>query len=157
MLIYESADRLLNEPEAKRYLHVIVLNALRDLATRLEIRFMEEGALLYYRIAERDWELTPPPDELYPLLKQAVREASRLISPERPEVSVLVGVPGARYEPLQAGWLTYQLDGRTLDLLIQIDPREPYGFIRFEIDAAGEFADAAGTALAEYAARLAEG
>ena len=114
MLIYESADRLLSEPEAKRYLHIIVLNALRDLATRLEIRLMEDSALLYYRIGERDWELAPPPDELRPLLKQAVREASRLVSPERPEVSVLVGVPG---RPLRtaAGGLAHVPTRRAYD------------------------------------------
>lgn len=154
MLIYESADQLLAETEVRRYLHIIILNALRDLATRMEIRFAEYGALLYYRVDDRDWELAPPPDELFPLLKPTVREASRLVSPERPEVSVLVGVPGARYEPLEAGWLTYQLDGQSLDLLVRIDPREPFGFIRFDIDGASEFAAAAGEALAAYTARL---
>jgi hypothetical protein len=154
MLIHESTDQLLSEPAERRYLHVIILNALRDLATRLEIRFAEDGALLYYRVEDRDWELAPPPDELFPLLKPAIREVSRLVRPERPEVSVLVGLPGARYEPLEAGWLTYQLGGRSLDLLIQIDPREPFGFIRLDIPMAGEFAEEAGEALAEYAARI---
>lgn len=156
MLIYESAEQILADSEVRRYLHIIILNAVRDLATRLEIRFVEFGAVLYYRIADRDWELAPPPDNVYPFLKSAVREAARLVSPERPEVAVLVGLPGARYEPMEAGWLTYQLDGRRLDLLVQIDPREPYGFIRFEIEEAAEFAEAAGEALAEYAARVAE-
>ncbi len=156
MLSFESAEQLLAEPEARRYLHVIVLNALRDLATRLEIRFAEYGALLYYRIEGRDWELAPPPDELVPDLKPALREAARLVSPERAEVSVLVGVPGARYEPLEAGWLTYQLDGRLIDLLVQIDPREPFGFIRFDIDSPAEFTEAAGEALEQYANRLSE-
>jgi hypothetical protein len=155
VLAYESADQLLAEPEPCRFLHVVILNALRDKATQLEVRFGDDGGLLYYRIDGRDWELAPPPDEIYPLLKDTVRAASRLVQPERPELTVIAGVPGARYEPLEAGWLTYQLGGRWLDLAVRIDPREPFGFIRFDIDGADEFADAAGAALAEYAARLA--
>jgi hypothetical protein len=157
MLAFESAEQLLAEPEPRRYLHVVILNALRDKATRLEVRFGEDVGLLYYRVAGRDWELAPPPDEVYPLLKLTVREAARLVRPERPDVSVLVGMPGARYEPLEAGWLTYQLGGQWLDLFVRIDPREPFGFIRFDIDSAeaAEFADAAGEALAEYAALIA--
>jgi hypothetical protein len=155
MLILESTDQLLAEAEPRRYLHVIILNALRDLASRMEIRFAEQDALLYYRVDGRDWELAPPPDEIFPLLKPTVREVSRLVRPERPEVSVLVGVPGARYEPLEAGWLTYQLGGRSIDLLVRIDPREPFGYIQFDIDGAGEFTEAAGEALAAYAARIA--
>jgi hypothetical protein len=155
VLAYESADLLLAEPEARRYLHVVILNALRDRATQLEVRFGEDGGLLYYRIDGRDWELTPPPDEIYELLKDTVRESARLVQPERPELTVIAGVPGARYEPLEAGWLTYQLGGRWIDLAVRIDPREPFGFIRFDIDGAEEFAGAAGEALAEYAAQLA--
>lgn len=155
MLTYDSADQLLAAPQAQRYLHIIILNAIRDLATRLEIRFAEFSALLYYRIEDRDWELAPPPDEIAPELKSAVRAASRLVSPERPEVAVLVGMPGARYEPMEAGWLTYQLGGRSIDLLVQIDPREPYGCIRFDITAAAEFAEAAAEALSAYTAVLA--
>jgi hypothetical protein len=135
-------------------LHIIILNALRDLATRMEIRFAEYGAVLYYRVDDRDWELAPPSDEIFALLKPTVRDVARLVCPERPEVSVLVGIPGARYEPLEAGWLTYQLDGRSLDLLVRIDPREPFGFIRFDIDGASEFAESAGAALAAYASCL---
>ena len=155
MLAFESADQLLAESEPRRYLHVVVLNALRDKATRLEVRFAEDGGLLYYRVGDRDWELAPPPDGVYPLLKDTVRAVSRLVQPERPEVTVLAGVPGARYEPLEAGWLTYQLGGQWLDLAVRIDPREPFGFIRFDIDGADEFADAAGEALSQYAERLA--
>ena len=68
---------------------------------------------------------------------------------------MLAGVPGARYEPLEAGWLTYQIGGQWIDLLVRIDPREPFGFIQFDIDGAAEFSEAAGEALAEYATRLA--
>ena len=156
MLVFESADQLLAEPEARRYLHVIILNALRDRATRLELRYTEDGALLYYRVEDRDWELTPPPDELYPLLKPAICDASRLVSPERPDVQVLAGVPGARYEPLECGWLTYQLGGQWLDLFVRIDPREPFGSVRFDLEGGTDFSDAAGEALAEYAARVAD-
>ncbi len=156
MLAYESADQLLAEPDPLRFLHVVILNALRDKATQVEVRFGDDGGLLYYRLDGRDWELTPPSDEVYPLLKDAVRGAARLVQPERPEVTVLAGVPGARYEPLEAGWLTYQLGGQWLDLAVRIDPREPFGFIRFDIDGAGEFAAAAGDALTEYAMRLTE-
>jgi hypothetical protein len=156
VLVYESADQLLAEPDVLRFLHVIILNALRDKATQLEVRFGADGGLLYYRVDGRDWELTPPPDDLYPLLKDAVRAQARLVQPERPELTVIAGVPGARYEPLEAGWLTYQLGGRWLDLAVRIDPREPFGFIRFDIDGADEFADDAGEALSEYAARIAD-
>ena len=146
MLAFESAEQLLAEPDARRYLHVVILNALRDKATRLEVRFGEDGGLLYYRVEDRDWELAPPPDEVYPLLKQTVREAARLVQPERPDVSVLVGTPGARYEPLEAGWLTYQLGGQWLDLFVRIDPRERSGSSasRYRRHGAAEFADAAG-------------
>lgn len=156
MLTYESADQLLAEPEARRFLHVVILNAVRDKATQLEVRFGEEGGLLYYRVDGRDWELAAPPDEVYPLLKDTVCEAAVLVSPQRPDLTVIAGIPGARYEPLEAGWLTYSLGGRWLDLAVRIDPREPFGFIRFDIDDAAEFADAAGEALADYATRIAE-
>ena len=154
MLVYESADQLLAEPDARRFLHVVLLNAIRDKATQLEVRFGEEGGLLYYRVDGRDWELAPPSDDVYPLLKDTVRDAAQLVSPERPDLTVIAGIPGARYEPLEAGWLTYQLGGRWIDLAVRIDPREPYGFIRFDIDDPADFTDAAGEALAEYAMRL---
>lgn len=155
MLSYESAEQLLAESDARRFLHVILLNAIRDQATQLEIRFGETGGLLYYRVNGRDWELAPPPEAIYPQLKDTVRAVARLVQPERPEVTVLAGVPGARYEPLEVGWLTYQIAGQWLDLVVRIDPREPFGFIRFDIDGAEELASAAGEALAAYAARLA--
>jgi len=157
VLVFESAEQLLAESEARRYLHVIVLNALRDKATRLEIRFTEDGGLLYYRIEDRDWELSPPPDELFPLLKPTVREVSRLVAPERSDMAVHFGVPGAHYEPLEAGWLTYQLGGMWIDLLVRINPREPFGSIQFDLDGveAREFSEMAGDALAAYASLLA--
>ncbi|HSQ57426.1 MAG TPA: hypothetical protein VLM40_17015 [Gemmata sp.] len=130
MLVYESADQLLTESGPRRYLHVLILNALRDRATRLEVRFTEEGGLLYYRVEDRDWELAPPPDDIYSVLKQTVREVSRLVSSERPEVQILAGVPDARYEPLECGWLTYHIGGAWLDLCVRIDPREPFGPVR---------------------------
>ncbi|AMV23868.1 hypothetical protein VT84_05605 [Gemmata sp. SH-PL17] len=155
MLVYESADQLLAEPDARRFLHVVILNAIRDKATQLEVRFGDAGGLLYYRVEGRDWELAPPSDDVYPLLKDTVRDAAQLVSPERPELTVIAGVPGARYEPLEAGWLTYQLGGRWIDLAVRIDPREPFGYIRFDIDDAEDFVEAAGEALADYATRLA--
>lgn len=156
MLVYESTDGLLAEPEPRRYLHSVILTALRDKAERLEIRFGEGEGMLYYRVGGKDWELIPPPDDVYPLLKQTVREAARLVRPERPETTVLFGVPDATFEPTEAGWLTYQLGAYWADLLVRIDPREPYGSIQFDIDGADEFADAAGEALAAYAAALQE-
>ncbi len=157
MLTFESAEQLLAEPAPRRFLHVLLLNAIRDKATRLEIRFVEDGSVIYYRIEDRDWELAPPPDEVYPFLKEEVREASRLVRPERPETTVMFGVPDARYEPLECGWLTYKLGGLWLDLPVRIDPREPYGSIRFDIDGseAREFAESADEALAAYATLLA--
>ena len=50
MLIYESTEQLLAEPEPKRWLHMVVLTALRDKAERIEIRYMEDEATLYYRV-----------------------------------------------------------------------------------------------------------
>lgn len=156
MLIYESADHLLAEPEPQRYLHSILLTAIRDKAERLDIRFGEGSGSLYYRVEGRDWELLPPPDEVYPHLKATLRAAARLVSPERPAVTLTAGVEGARFEPLEVGWLTYQLGAYWMDIVVRIDPREPFGFIQFDIEKPEEFADVAGEALDEYHARLAE-
>ena len=156
MLVYESTDQLLAEPDARRYLHTILLTALRDNATRVEVRFGEDSAMLYYRVEGRDWELAPPPDDVYPLLKQAVREVARLVQPERPEVTVMAAVPGARYEALEIGWLTYQLGAYWMDVAVRIDPREPFGFIRFDLDSPEEFAETAGDALAGLAESYAD-
>ena len=156
LLAYESADQLQAEPLPRQWLHTVILNALRDKAERVEVRFGDGEGMLYYRVDGRDWELMPPPDEVYPMLKDTVREVARLVRPERPEVTVTFGTPEARFEPLEAGWLTYQLGGYWVDLAVRIDPRDPYGFIRFDIDDAADFAEAAGEALAEYAAILTE-
>ena len=154
MLIYESTEHLLAEPVPRRWLHTVLLTALRDKAERVEIRYMEDEATLYYRVEGRDWELMAPPEEIYPVLKDTVREASRLVRPERPDVTVMFGVPEARFEPLEIGWLTYQIGGYWVDLAVRIDPREPFGWIRFDIDGADEFAAAAGEALAAYVEEL---
>ncbi len=156
MLVYESTDGLLAEPEPRRYLHTVLLTAVRDKAERLEIRFGDGDGTLYYRVEGRDWELIPPPDEVYPHLKAAVREAARLVSPERPSLTVVAGPAGAAFEPLEAGWLTYQIGAYWLDVLVRIDPREPYGSIQFDFDRNEEFAELAADALNEYHARLGE-
>ena len=150
MLIYESTEQLLAESEPRRYLHSVILTALRDKAERVEVRFMEGEGTLYYRVDGRDWELMPPPEDVYPLLKATVRAAARLVRPERPELTVMFGTPEGHFEPLEIGWLTYQLGGYWVDIAVRIDPREPYGFIRLDIDDSAEFADAAGEALAAY-------
>jgi hypothetical protein len=154
LLIYESTEQLLAEPEPRRYLHTVILTALRDKASQVEVRFGEGEGMLYYRVDGRDWELMPPPEEIYPVLKDAVRDVARLVRPERPDTTVMFGVPDARFEPIEAGWLTYQLGSYWVDIAVRIDPREPYGFIRFDIDEAEEFADAAGEALAAYAEQI---
>ncbi|MCS7020295.1 MAG: hypothetical protein NZ703_00280 [Gemmataceae bacterium] len=155
MLRLASAEQLLHEPPSCRYLHVLILTALQDGASRLELRYTLDGVVPYYRVDDRDWELTPPPPELTEHLKETVRQVSRLVTPERPDTTILVGPPQARFEPLQAGWLTYELDGRWLDLRLYIDPREPFGVIRFDIEGAEEFSAAAQATLATYAELLA--
>ena len=70
VLVYESPEKLLAEPDPRRYLHTVILTALRDKAERVEVRFGEDGGMLYYRVDGRDWELVPPPDDVYPVLKQ---------------------------------------------------------------------------------------
>jgi hypothetical protein len=57
-----------------------------------------------------------------------------LISPERPEGQITFGIPDARLEPQEIGWLTYQLRGHLFDLTVRIDPREPYGSITLGIE-----------------------
>src|SRR4051812_48552690 len=123
VLVYESTAQLLAEPEPRRYLHTVILTALRDKATRVEVRFGDDGGMLYYRVEGRDWELMPPPDEVYPLLKDTVRQAARLVRPERPDVTVMFGAEGGRFEPMEVGWLTYQVGGYWIDIVVRIDPR----------------------------------
>jgi hypothetical protein len=77
MLTCESTEQLLAEPVPRRWLHTVLLTALRDKAERVEIRYMEDEAVLYYRVDGRDWELMPPPEEVYPVLKDTVRRGSR--------------------------------------------------------------------------------
>jgi hypothetical protein len=156
VLVYESPAQLFAEPEPRRYLHTVILTALRDKAERVEIRFGEDSGMLYYRVDGRDWELTPPPDDLFPVLKDTLRQVARLVRPERPDTIILSGAPGGRFEPLEVGWLTYRLGGYWADLVVRIDPREPYGYIRLDIDNPEDFADAAGEALAAYAAGLSD-
>ena len=160
MLVYESTEQLVAEPPARRYLHTMLLTALRDNATRVEVRFGDDAGMLYYRVDGRDWELAPPPDDVYPLLKHEVRAVARLVQPERPDVTVMAAVPGARYEAMEIGWLTYQLGAYWMDVAVRIDPREPYGSIQFDMDTPEEFADTAGEVLAgiaeSYAAEPAE-
>jgi hypothetical protein len=155
MLRYVSTEQLLAESPAHRYLHVLILTALQDGASRLELRYTLDGVIPYYRLDDRDWELVPPPSLVADQLKEAVRQVSRLVTPERPDTTILFGPPEGRYEPLQAGWLTYELQGRWLDLRLYIDPREPFGVIRFDIEGATEFSSAAQAALKEYAEYLA--
>jgi hypothetical protein len=150
VLVYESTEKLLAEPDARRYLHSVLLTAIRDKAERLEIRFGEGEGFLYYRVEGRDWELVPPPDDVYAALKDEVRAVARLVRPERPGVTLTASVEGARFEPLEVGWLTYQLGPYWLDLVVRIDPREPWGFIRFDIDQPDEFSELAGDALTGY-------
>lgn len=152
MLTFDSADQVRSEPPARRFLHVVLLSAVRDKAERVEVRFTEGGSLLYYRTGGRDWELVPPPDEVDDLLLDEVRAASRLVSPERPDLVVTAGVGDARYEPTAVGWLTYRLRGYWIDMVVRIDPRRPWGGITLEIEGADELAATAGEALAELAA-----
>lgn len=151
MLVFDSPEQLRSEPEPRRFLHLVLLIALRDRAERVEFRAAEEGYwVLYQRIDGRDWELVPPPETVQPVLKQTVREASRLVAPERPAVTVSAGLPDARHEPHEVGWLTYQIGGRLLDLTVRIDPREPWGSITLDLEYPDELAGLAADALAEF-------
>ena len=150
MLVFGSPDRLRAEPEPVRFLHLVLLSCLRDRAERVEFRSVEDGWMLYQRIDGRDWEMVPPPEDVQPVLKQAVRGAARLVAPERPDVTVSAGLPDARHEPAEVGWLTYQLRGRLIDLAVRIDPREPWGAITLDLDHPDELSALAADALAEY-------
>ncbi len=157
MLTFTTADALLAAPEPVRYLHALLLMAVRDGAERLEFRPTEDGWVLYQRTDSRDWEMSAPPEDVQSELKAAVRSVSRLVSPERPELTVSAGPAGAVYEPHEVGWLTLQLSGYLLDLEVRIDPQEPYGSVRLDFPAdASALADAAGDAVNEYLAALAD-
>jgi hypothetical protein len=154
VLTYTSPAQLADESEPVKFLHVLILTALRDRAERLEIRFAEGHGLVYYRTEGRDWELTPPPPDVYAELKPTVRRAARLVAPERPDVAVVAGPADATFEPQQVGWLTYQLGQHWLDMVVRIDPREPWGSIRIDLDHPEELAGLAGEALADYLDQL---
>jgi hypothetical protein len=150
VLVFDSPDQLRAESEPVRFLHLMLLSCLRDRAERIEFRSVEDGWMLYQRIDGRDWEMFPPPESVQPALKQTIRAASRLVAPERPEVTVSAGLPDALYEPAEIGWLTYQLRGRLLDLAVRIDPREPWGSITLDLEHPDELSGSAADALAEY-------
>jgi hypothetical protein len=151
VLVFDSPEQLRSEPEPRRFLHLVLLIALRDRAERVEFRAGEEGYwLLYQRVDGRDWELVPPPEAVQPVLKQTVREVSRLVAPERPAVTVSAGLPGARYEPAEVGWLTYQIGNRLADIVVRIDPREPWGSITLGLEHPDELSGLAADALAAY-------
>lgn len=134
-------------PPAERYLHDLLLTALRDGATRAEVRFGDGWALTYQRVDGRDWEVLPPPDDALPALKATVRAVSQLSKPERPGLAFQSAPPGAVVESPEAGWLTYRLGDDWIDFLVVLDPQEPGGRVTFEIDDAGPFAAAAAGAL----------
>lgn len=153
MLSFDSAEQLRDEPDAVRFWHLAVLTALRDKAEQIEVRFGDDGtALLYHRVAGRDWELAPVSEDLFPELKPVLRGAARLVAPERPEGQITFGVADARLEPQEIGWLTYQLQGHILDLAVRIDPREPWGSVRLDIEypEEQELSGLAAEALASY-------
>jgi hypothetical protein len=153
VLSFDTPEQLAAEPDARRFWHLAILMALRDRAERVEVRFGEDGSgLLYHRVKGKDWEIAPVPDDVFPDLKPAMREAARLVAPERPEGQVTFGIPGARLEPQEIGWLTYTLSGHGFDFAVRIDPREPYGSITLDIEhpEEQEVAGMAAAALAEY-------
>jgi hypothetical protein len=149
-LTFESPEQLRSEPDPRRFWHLAVLMALRDKAERVEVRFTEDGGVLYNRVDGRDWEIALVPDELFPLLKPELRAVARLVGPERPDVTVSAGLPDARHEPFEIGWLTYQLQGRLIDLAVRVNPQEPWGGITIEFEQPDELAGLAAAALAAY-------
>ena len=54
MLTFTAADDLKDLPDADRFWVLAVLLALREKATRLEVRFGDGDAMLYHRIDGRD-------------------------------------------------------------------------------------------------------
>jgi len=152
VLAFTSADDLRAEPDARRFWVLAVLLALREKATRLEVRFGDGDAILYHRVDGRDWELAAVSEELFPEIKPALRGVCRLVAPERPDFTVTAGLPDARVEPQEIGWLTFELDQRLVDLAVRIDPREPYGHVQIDIEYPDEagLGGLAGQALDDY-------
>ncbi len=155
LLVLRTADQLATETEPRRFLHLLLLEAVRDRAEWVEVRFGEGYGLVYQKADGREWELAPPPEDVYPHLKAEIRAASRLVWPERPAVSIAAAPsadsPAPPAEPLEVGWLTYQLGDHLLDLLVRIAPREPWGFARIEIhDVDADLAEAAGETVAAF-------
>lgn len=153
MLTFDTAEQLRSEPDAIRFWHLAVLMGLRDKAERVEVRFGEDAsALLYHRVAGRDWELAAVEEDLFYELKPTLRAVSRLVAPERPEGQITFGIAEARLESQENGWLTYQLGGHLFDLLVRIDPREPFGGITLTIEHSEEqeAAGLAAEALSDY-------
>jgi hypothetical protein len=158
VLSYTTPEELAEQSPVVRYLHVVILMAIRDRTEQVEFRSTEEGWLLYQRNEGRDWEMIPPPEDVQLHLKDTLRQCARLVAPERPEGQITFGIENARLEPQEIGWLTYQVSGHVLDLAIRIDPREPYGRITLNIEYAAEheLAGQAGEALADYLGQLEE-
>ena len=154
MLTFVSPAQLGSEPEPVRFLHVMLLTCLRDRAESIEFRSTEGGWLLYQRVEGRDWEMLPPPEEAQKHLKATIRNSARLVSPQRPDISIVAGDPNGGFEPQEVGWLTYRLGQHLIDMVVRIDPREPWGSICIEFDHPEELAGLAGEALADYLGQL---
>jgi hypothetical protein len=74
-----------------------------------------------------------------------------LVRPERPETTFTgLTIGGARVESPEVGWLTYRFGSDWIDLLVQIDPREPGGFIRLDLGDPAPFAGPAGMILSQF-------
>ena len=147
MLTYESLEQLRAEPPALQFLHLTLLTACRDGASRVEVRYDDAWALVYQRVDGRDWEMLPPPDDAFPDLKAAVRAVSKLTKPERPPL-LFTGIANAMsVETPELGWLTYRMGDYWLDLRVWIEPLVPGGWIRFDIDDVGTCASEAASAL----------
>jgi hypothetical protein len=130
VLAYTTARELKAEPDARRFWILAIMMCLRDKSSRLEIRIGEGDATVYQRTQGRDWELSQVDEELFPELKPALRAVCKLVSPERPEFTVMAGLPDGRVEKQEVGWLTFELEQHLIDIVVRIDPREPYGFLR---------------------------
>lgn len=153
MLSYTDANSLKAEPDARRFWHLAILMSLRDKAESIEVRFGETGdALLYHRVGGKDWELATVDEELFDQLKPTLRQVAKLVTPQRPDGIITFGIGDARLELQECGWLTYQIEGHLCDLAVRLDPREPFGFIRLDIEHAEmqELSGHAAEALADY-------